>query len=371
MRITRQPLLGLVTLVAMMVLSLAFISLFPADTFGSWVAFYMMCTIPFTFVVGAFWHGKHPARLAALGQPWSGIGFLLLAAAVGAIVGTLLLFTVGGGITPPTPIVTQCVIISVPFSFWFAVMWGGWPFNKLGSPMLGGVLVIVATYAVAIVVFQFFDFAFLAGAPVYAESIDPKGPFDAWTVLLLVVTSMAAAFILAHFDLWPITKRPRLMAQPMLGLVWTIKAVVIAAVAMYLGLHVAGMAPAQFLTTVPVPFLFGSIVIINVFQGSLFARIPQPAKGVVSTIAAALLGLVLARFYIAVSPAVSGQQEFGAPSFAGELWLANALLAVTFPFLAYFGDFFHLWPLQRNRSAEPTLLADEPAAMRDLHDAIE
>ena len=370
MRLSRQPLLGLVTTVLIIAISMAFISLFDADVFGTWVAFYVMCAIPFTFVVGAFWHGQHPVRIAWMRQPWRGIAYLALAAVVAAIVGTVLLMTVGAGLTPPTPMVTQCVIISVPFSFWFTVMWGGWPFTKMRSPLLGGVLVLVATYGLAALVFRLFNFSFLAGAPVYSAAGDPQGPFDAWSVLLLVVTSMAAAFLLAHFDLWPLNRRPGLMKQPVLGVLWTVIAVAIATIAMYLGLHFADMPPPQFLTTVPVPFLFGSIVVINVFQGSLFTTIAQPLRGLVSALVAAIVGLALARLYMSLSGLVSGDQVFGAPGFAGEIWLANALLAVTFPFLAFFGDFFQSWPFRRDPE-QVDEDADVPAGVRELREAIE
>jgi len=370
-QLSRQPVLGLVTTVLIIVLSLAFISIFDAAVFGTWVAYYVMCTIPFTFVVGAFWHGQHPRRIASLAQPWRGIGYLLMAAIVGGVVGTLLLVTVGAGITPPTPMVTQCVIISVPLSFWFTVMWGGWSFTRVRSPLVGGFLVLLATYAVAALVFRLFNFAFLVGTPVYSAAGDPQGPFDAWSVLLLVVTSMAAAFLLAHFDLWPLSRRPSLLKQPVLGAVWTVVAIVIASLAMYMGLHVAAMPPPQFLITVPVPFLFGSIVIINVFQGSLFTFVSQPARGVVSAVVAAVVGLLLARLYMGLSGLVSGDQVFGAPSFAGEIWLANALLAVTFPFLAYYGDYFQLWPLRRGADGSDDHIEDAAPGVRELREAIE
>jgi hypothetical protein len=77
------------------------------------------------------------------------------------------------------------------------------------------------------------------------------------------------------------------MAQPRAGLCWAAPAVTLSAVATYLGIHVVGMAPPQFLATVTVPFLFGSIVVPT-----------------------------------------------GPPGFDGEVWLASALLGVT----------FHSWP---------------------------
>jgi hypothetical protein len=52
-----------------------------------------------------------------------------------------------------------------------------------------------------------------------------------------------------------------------------------------------------------------------------------------------------------VMPAVSGALPSGPPGYAAQLWLANALLAVTFPFLVIHAAFFHFWPLQKGALA--------------------
>ena len=41
----------------------------------------------------------------------------------------------------------------------------------------------------------------------------------------------------------------------------------------------------------------------------------------------------------------------GAPGYEYELWLVNALLSVTFPFLIYHAVFFGYWPLVSERQA--------------------
>ncbi len=348
MNLRRQPALGIVSALVIVVLSLIFISLMDWPTFRDWVSFYLMCTIPFAFVVGAFWHGEQPAALARLGQPWKGLAFLATALVVGAVVAGLLIATVGKGITPPTPMVTQCVIISVPFSFWLTVVWGGWPFSLLRSRVAGGLALLVTTYLIAAAVFEtLMNYDFLKGAPVYVASADPQGTFDAWTVLVFIVTCMAAAFLMLNLELWPLTRSARLMAQPVLGLVWTAAIVVIGALVTYLGLSVAGMAAPTYLVTVPVPFLFGSIVVLITLEGSLYSGLKQPLRGVTSALTAAVVGIVLARIYASVAGMVSGDVPTGAPGFDGEIWLASALLAVTFPFLAFHADFFDKWPLRR------------------------
>lgn len=347
MSLRRQPLLGIVATIAVIAISLAFISLLDWPLFRDWVSFFLMCTIPFTFIVGAVWHGDHPRSIARLRQPWRGLAFVALALFVGLVVSTILVATVGGAVTPPTPLVTQCVIISVPISFWLAVMMGGWPFTMIRRPLAAGFALLVATYLIAAAVFAtFMNFAAFQGAPFYSADLDPQGLFDSWTVLVLIVTAMAVAFVMLHFDLWPITLRPRLMSQPTLGLLWTITALVLAGAIVHVCLNVLGMPAPEYLTTVPVPFLFGSIILLNILEGSHLGSLTQPVRGVVSAVAAAVLGLVLAQLFIAVSGPVSGDLTWGAPTFDGQIWLASALLAVTFPFLAFHADYFGLWPLR-------------------------
>ena len=251
--------------------------------------------------------------------------------------------------------VAQCAIIAVPFTFGLSVVLGGWPFVLLRSKLLGGWLLLLTAYAVTAVVFRLaFDYGAWKGGPAYVEAVDPHGRFDAWTVLVLIVTCMASAFVVLHLELWPLRLSSRVMRQPLLGLVWTCLAVAIAAPAMWLGVTVVGLAPAEFLVAVPVPFLFGSIVVVSTLEGSLLARLAQPLRGAVSVALAAVVGILLARLYVVLLPHVSGDLPFGAPGFQGEVWLASALLGVTFPFLAFQADYFSLWPLRGAVPAQGT-----------------
>jgi hypothetical protein len=54
----RQPLLGITATALVIAVSLAFIALFDWPTFRDWVSFFLICTIPFAFVVGPFWKGE-------------------------------------------------------------------------------------------------------------------------------------------------------------------------------------------------------------------------------------------------------------------------------------------------------------------------
>ena len=109
---------------------------------------------------------------------------------------------------------------------------------------------------------------------------------------------------------------------------------------MWVGVGMLGMDPMAFLTGVTAPFIFGTIIVLNMLQNSLFATMTQPAKGLANAIArggdrrrpcASLRALV---------PMVSAPLASGPPGYDLEVWLANALLSVTFPFLIYYAVFF-------------------------------
>ena len=60
----KQPVLGIIAAILVMVISLGFISLFDFPTFASWVAYLMICIIPMQIVIGVFW-GTNQPRAAA------------------------------------------------------------------------------------------------------------------------------------------------------------------------------------------------------------------------------------------------------------------------------------------------------------------
>ena len=362
----KQPLLGIVASLLVMIFSLGFIALFAFPTFGTWVAFLTICFIPMQIVTSVIWGCKHPGFAAARHQPLRGVLLTLLALAVGAIVAAVHFSTVGGGINPPTPMLAMCIITSVVITFWLAIMWGGWPFNKLIKHPVGvGFAILVASYVINYLLFRLlFNYGFMRGAPVYVSALDPHGLFNAWSVLVFYVTVIAVMFLSLNFELWPFTASAALMKQPLLGTVWTIVTLVVGGLAFYLGVKVAGMDVVAFLVRIPIPFIFGTIIVLNMMQGSLFGKLTQPLKGALNAIASAVIGVVLAQIYGVLAPVVTGVVKPGPPSYDFEIWLASALLAVTFPFLIFYAEFFRMWPLQKE-AAEGMAVARESSTPAD------
>jgi len=340
-----------VSTILIIALSFGFISLFDFSTLGSWVIFVMAAIIPMEIVIGVTW-GANPGFVSSRPQPLKGILLVLVNIAVGLIVGGICHAVVGGAIAPPVPILVLFGIVSVVVTFWLAIMFGGWPFNSLiKSPVGAGVAMLAACYILNYLLFRlFFDFSFMAGAPWYKASIDPHGMFNGVNAQVFYVTALTFLFVLLHFDLWPFTLSPAVMKQPVLGIVWTLLSLALGALAYYIGVNTMGMDPMVFLISGPIPFIFGTIVLLNMLHNSLFAKFSQPLKGVLNCIAAAVIGVLLAKMYGALAPVVTGVLKPGPPTNDFEIWLATALLGVTFPFLIFFAEFFKMWPLVKAKA---------------------
>jgi hypothetical protein len=353
-----QPILGIVATCVIIPLSLAFISLFDWPTFGGWVAYSLMCAIPATIVAGATGIRKVSA-LKRLRQPIHGCVLLAGAAIIAVLVGVIHFVAVGGGVSPLLPMASQCITVSIPVTFWMSIVWGGWPFILIRNRLGAAAALLVACYLVNCLIFvTFFNYGFFRSSPSYRLDLDPHGLLDGWSATTLAVTCVGVMFLTLHFEIWPLTRAPALMKQPMLGLVWTTAILVIGACIFGVGTTSLRTAPADFLVKAPVPFIFGSIIVLNMTHGATFAGFRQPRRGALSAAVAAATGLLLAAGYSSLAPVLTATLAAGPPAYDAEVWLSSALLAVTFPFLGFYDEFFRMWPLavsdDRSRSeAEP------------------
>lgn len=340
----KQPGLGIAATAGIIVISWLVILALGPELFMGWASYAIMGAIPFAILVGAFWLGKEPAVIANLGQPARGLAYLVLAAIVAAIVSVVHWAARGGALAgDPVPMAVMTIITSVVTMFFLAIVWGGWPFSLIRNKLLAGIVLLIGAYVINALIFQLMNFEFAASAPFYSEALEPGGPLVAWDIVVVMVTALSVMFLSLHFDGKPFTK---IKSDPIRGLLWTVASFVVGWLIFLLGTQVAGLPAPTFMVQVAIPFLFGSIVMINMLGGSVTAKLSPVVGGIVSAVLAAIVGKLLAILYAALMPVLSGAMPSGpAGNFAAELWLANALLAVTFPFLAFFGDFFGLWPL--------------------------
>src|SRR5580704_9178380 len=346
---TKQPAAGIIASVIIMAISLAFISLFELSTFTGWVAYCIECLIPMQIVIGITWATKHPHFAGSRSQPAKGILLGLVTLVAGVITGALFFYTVNGGINPPTPFLMMFIIIVVLTTFAASIMWGGWPFMQMiKSPVAAGIAMLATCYLVAYIIFRVcFNYGFIQGAPVYGASLDPQGLFNAWNAVVYYVTVIAVMFAMLSFDLWPLTKFPAIMKQPVLGIVWSIICIMLGSLVFYIGVDGLRMDVVSFMVHVPVAFIFGTIIVLNMLQGSLFGKLSQPLKGLLNMATVVLVGTFLFGVYSALSGRVTGALKVVPPTYDFELCIASALLGVTFPVLIFHAEFFKLWPLKR------------------------
>ncbi len=349
----KQPALGIVSTALVIALSLGFIHLFSFMAFTGWVAYYLLCLIPMQIVTAVLWKCGVPEFAGAAKQPLKGILLVVTALVVGAVIAYIYWQVAGAALSPPAPMLAMCTIVSVIVTFWACIMWGGWPFTALiKHPLAAGFVTLIAAYVVNYFLFRlFFDYGFMRGAPVYVASLDPHGIFPAWNVLSFYLTLLAGMFFIVNFDLWPMTLFPGIMKQPALAIVWTVACFVLAGIAYNIGVHALGMDPVAFMVRVPVPFVFGTIVVQNMLQGSLFSSLKQPLKGVANVITVIVVGQALAAFYLLMAPLITGNLNPGPPAYDLEIWTASALLSVTFPFLVFHAAYFDFWPLAKSSAA--------------------
>lgn len=345
----KQPALGIVSTALVIAVSLGFVHLFSFATFTGWVAYYLLCLIPIQIVTAVLWKCGLPAFAGRAKQPLRGIWLISTAMIVGVVVGYVYWQAAGAAISPPAPMLAMCTIVSVIITFWACIMWGGWPFTALiKNQVAAGLVTLTAAYIVNYFLFRlFFDYGFMQGAPVYVASLDPHGLFPAWNAVSFYLTLLAGMFFIVNFDLWPMTFVPAIMKQPALAIIWTAACFVLALITYNIGVRGMGMDPVAFMVRVPVPFVFGTIVVQNMLQGALYSSLKQPLKGLANVATVIVVGQALAAFYRAMAPLVTGELHAGPPAYDMEIWTASALLSVTFPFLIFHAAYFDFWPLQK------------------------
>jgi hypothetical protein len=348
----KQPFAGIAASALVIAISLGFISLFDAPKFMTWVSFCLISVIPMEIVIGIAWGCKKPDFAHACGQPLKGILLILLTILVGAVGGTATRAVVGGNVNPPAPMLMMCTIAMVVMTFTATIMFGGWPFSSfIKNPIASGLSMLASTYVINYLLFRlFFNYAFMQGAPVYVASLDPHGLFNANLALVFYITSSSIMFLVLNFELWPFTLSAALMRQPVLGLAWTLLCLVLGGIAFYFGIFALGIDPLRFMVRVPIPFIFGTIIVMNMLHGTLYSKFTQPVRGILNALTAAAMGSVLALLYSALSSSISGPLKPGPPANDFEIWLASALLGVTFPFLIFYAEFLQFWQLRKHES---------------------
>lgn len=342
MTVRTQPRLGAASAALVIVISLVLVSAIDVNTFTGVVSLVALCSIPMQIVLAT--HGLPDLPPGLAGRPrWiRGTVLCAITLASGALIAMVSEATIGGGQGSQFPPLVTFSIAAIVSTCWLAVVLGGWPFVLVNNRTIALVALLIACYALAYLMFQvLFNFEFLRMAATYDPALDPSGWFDAWQVTVFLATAVTGMFLLPAFDFRPFDR----LTQPVLGIAWTGVCVAWGAALFTLGVELFDLDVFTFLIRVSIPLLFGGSIVLEVMNSSLYRRVRQPLKGVLTLSTILVLGTALVLLF-QVSLLLRGGSSWGPPDYAGEVWLINATLAIAFPLLTVHAGFFGFWPMR-------------------------
>lgn len=325
----------------------------PVDVEMGWVTVVLNAMVPTQMVMTLFWHGKYPSVLEGVRQPMRGILLTLVNLLVGGVVAALAVLTLGGSQWQPTPFIIMPLIISIPLALTQIVLFQAWPFTRwTQSVLIQGVLMLISTYCLAAAIdVLLFDFGFLRDAPFYRASLDHHGYFMAWQPVTALVGGVAGILVLILFDFWPMEKlsqwAPLLKQQPWRGLTLSARVALLVAAAWACFIGLANWDIVVFMAKACVGMIFGIFIILVLFKNLPYLKLPQPIRGLVLCACAALLALAMVALY-GVAAGMRFGLGSGAPQYTLELWMSSAMLAITFPLMVAFAEYFDFWPLAKS-----------------------
>lgn len=348
----KHPVLGVLATFLVVALSLLISVSMAPMTMIAWVTLLLVAMVPPQIVLTLALQGQHPASLARLPQPWRGVAFCILTAIIGLPIAAVANATLGGGLTPPTPFVNMFLILGVCVTLGLVAPFQCWPFSVIfpNRPLLMGVSILAGAYAISTLLFNtLFNFDFLQGAPFYRADLDPHGLFMAWIPLIFALTCFVVILCLVLLDFWPVAALPPLIPavgkQPLFGIVSAIFIALVASVIWALFVGSLHMDMVVFLVRVIISLIFGIFILLIMMEGAQFVTIPQPVRGGVLILVAVVLSIASFALYKFACQNAFGLPS-GPPSYDRELWLASAMLAVTFPMMVAYANFFQFWPFR-------------------------
>lgn len=361
-----QPVKGVVATALVVVIALVLCALISPEALGSWGTAIPVAMVPAQMVLTLFWRCEVPRSAGALPQPWRGLALLAVNVVMGLVVAGFAWARIGGQMSPPPPFVNMYLILAVPTTMWLIIVFQGWPFTAwFKQPAAAGLALWISAYVLAYAMYQaFFNFSFLQGAPFYRAELDPAGLWMAWTPLVASIATAVAMLSMVVLDCWPATwlaaRVPALGRQPLFGLV-----VGACVVAISVGLWQAFVVARQmdqvvFLVQVCVSIAFGLFILLVTMEGVPTLRWPQPWRGLALIGAAAVGSVGLFALYRGVAVACFALSGGAAAGYGLELWIASAMLAITFPAMVLFANVFGFWPLSTLKTAHQA--ADAGAA---------
>ena len=352
-----QPWRGICSLAIVVAFALTLTSLFSVAVFNGLYTALSVTIVVFLVMVGLGWKVQYPPT-DGLAQPWKGLLLVIFAVLMGVLAGFGVVNFLAKGIAQP--FINTYVIITVISTFFLVIAFGVWPYNKL-SAGLAGWLTIITAFVLTWFILKLFNFSMLSfpsgtnpssiapvafyakGGPLAAfAGLAPHRPIPWESALAGYFWALVWLFAFANVGMWPFCKAPGLMSEPVLGIILTVFSLLLGVLATYIAVNFLSIEPLNFLL-IGVCWLFGILVIMILFQMWPGRALPQPLWGVVNLALAA--GIGVAGFFAYRAFAL---WHFGAAAnkYPIDIFtLAGMMLAVTFPAMAVYADFFDFWPL--------------------------
>jgi hypothetical protein len=355
-----QPWRGIFGLVVTLAAMLIITSIFDMKSYLGLFTSFILLNVPIVAVIGAGWQGKYPST-EGLSQPAR--GFLLTAFVV--VIGILcalglVKFAAGGAATPFIHVQAINIVIT---TFFLVIAFGMWPFQKLSLPGKGFLTLILAYIIGWLITVLFFNFSMLSNpkgiipspvppVPFYAEggplapfaSIAPMGAF-AWESALLYyfcVFSFLWCFVILQF--WPFNKSPKLMKQPVMGIVVVISCLILGTILYFIGVSALKIAPLRFMIYL-ISFLFGLLMFLFMFQTWPGRAIKSPTGGgFLNIVLAIIAGIIAYNLLMAFCTAHFGSEAMG--QYPSDVFaLGDLMLGLVFPAWAVYAVMWDFWPL--------------------------
>jgi len=325
------------------------------DNYLGLMSIWIMSMVPIELVMTIGWGGKYPPA-GFLPQPWRGLALTSFMIIIGTIVCFALLGFLGGGEAHPyvSAFAICCVVMTVVATAGF----GMWPFHRLALPARG-FLTLILSYVIILFGIRLFNFSLLsypagqnpspvAAAPFYAQGgplavfghLVPHGPV-AWETALtfwLWVTFLTFTFVMLEF--WPLNRFPKLMVQPVMGLLVLACTAAGAFVIYKIGAGLLHLEPLR-LMYAGVSYAFGLLIILVLFQRWPGRLLKGPAGSFVNIGLAILIAYAGYHGVAAICRWHFGDLAYPANFFAR----ATFMLGLNFPMWVAYADLFDFWPL--------------------------
>ena len=346
-RVAQLLLRSLGGLLSVLLIASSVAAICPTDVLTGRVGFLFMAATPPQIVLAMIWRCGFPRSIATLRQPAKGLALLGLNLLFTIPAAALLIAFSGNGMGPPTPFLIVLTMLPIIVMLWVVPALHCWPVSALTRhPLALGLGTLAFCYLVSFALFTFLlSFAFLEHAPVYDAALDPHGLFDTWAALAVMVTMVAMVLALMLLDFWPIAAILPEAGQPLFGIVAMGFVTLASVLIFFVFTHLLGWAPIQVLVRFAVATIFGIFIVDTMTGHELWRHWPQPRLGLVKLGLSLLFGALGYRLYATASSWFAGAPISNtAPDFALDLWIANAMLGITFPTMIVVAEFFGFWP---------------------------